>query len=423
MTLTNRELASLILLTAVSLLAFRKSPGVLTGLLTALKNVLHIFALFALWMAGVIYLGNLANLWEPSLFKDTLIWFGAGFALVVASTDAGKEERFFRRRGLEPLGLAAVIGLFVNSASLDLLPELVLQVLVVVVIVWSAMAGRAGFPERSRVLTVLWVVVGLGVFVPPLVDLLQRLDRIDLAATVRFLLLPVWMTAGALPFMYVIALLFAFAWSFKQLDLAAERHGRRAPYWMKVAVLSAARLSPRGANRFNGMWAAKVVETSSFREARDVLTSFRAEAQAREAARTKAAADLVRFAGVPGVDAEGRQLDRREFTETARALELLDAFAAADYRDGEYRSDVADRQGGHMFDLPDDHGLNVEVSDSGKSYRAWRRTPSGWCFAIGRSGKASFTHYCDGPEPPTTFPTNAPPWSDTETSNWPVDDL
>jgi hypothetical protein len=125
---------------------------------------------------------------------------------------------------------------------------------------------------------------------------------------------------------------------------------------------------------------------------------------------------------VTGVDREGRQLDRREFAATTNALELLDAYASADRRAGKYRADVATRNGGRMFGLPEDHGLVVEVSKNGTAYRAWRRTVSGWCFAVGRSTKGSRTHFYDGAEPPTTFPPK-PPWRDEETLNWVADGL
>ena len=58
------------------------------------------------------------------------------------------------------------------------------------------------------------------------------------------------------------------------------------------------------------------------------------------------------------------------------------------HQGGRYRPDIAglfttefDRHG-----LPDDHGITLRVSHSGQSWFAWRRTPSGWCFAIGSKG-------------------------------------
>ncbi len=122
----------------------------------------------------------------------------------------------------------------------------------------------------------------------------------------------------------------------------------------------------------NGPWTNDIVKTTSFREARAVLKSLNADADLKAAIAAKAAADLERYAGVAGVDVEGRQLDRREFAPTTNALELLDAYANADFRDGRYRADVATRNGGWMFGLPDDHGIVVEVSKNGRAYRAWR---------------------------------------------------
>jgi len=56
-------------------------------------------------------------------------------------------------------------------------------------------------------------------------------------------------------------------------------------------------------------------------------------------------------------------------------------------RGGRYRDDLAQvfsdtwsRRG-----LPEEHGIRVRVSHSGQPRFAWRRTPSGWCLAIGAS--------------------------------------
>jgi hypothetical protein len=420
--LTNRELASLILLGAAAVLAFRKDPSLPSGLLGALRPILYIFVLFVAWMAVVVYAFAQLGLWEPWLFKDTLIWFGAGFALILNADRAGKEENFFRRRGLEPISVAALVGIFVNEAGYDVVPELGLQLLALLVIVMSVMPADKRTPVMSRLYVFLTAVVAVALFAPPLIDLAGRLGTIDFAATARFFLLPVWMTLFALPFVYVLATGSAFESALNHLQRAAERQGRPLPLWMKLAVILSTGFSLRGASRVTGMWAADVVKTTSFREARRVLKSLKAGDDLKAAVAAKAAADLERYAGIAGVDIEGRQLDRREFAATTNALELLDAYASADFRDGRYRADVATRNGGWMFRLPDDHGIVVEVSKSGKAYRAWRRTPSGWCFAVGRSKNGLTTQYYDGPEPPTTFPPK-PPWSDGQTLNWLADDV
>ncbi len=235
--LTNRELASLILLGLAAVLAFRKDVSPLWGILHALRPILYIYVLFVAWMAATVYVFAQLRLWEPWLFKDTLIWFGAGFALILNAQRAGREERFFRGRGLEPIGVAALVGIFVNAAGYDLLPELGLQVIALLVVVLSVMPADKRTPAVSRLYVFLSAAVAVALFAPPFIDLAGRVDSIDLAATVRFFALPVWMTLFALPFVYVLATATAFDSAFNHLDGAARRQGRTPPIWMKLAVV------------------------------------------------------------------------------------------------------------------------------------------------------------------------------------------
>jgi hypothetical protein len=52
----------------------------------------------------------------------------------------------------------------------------------------------------------------------------------------------------------------------------------------------------------------------------------------------------------------------------------------------------------------------VQVSPGGGSWHAWRRTPSGWVFAIGAAGPPPDQWEYDGAEPPSGFPGESPDW-------------
>lgn len=273
----------------------------------------------------------------------------------------------------------------------------------------------------SRLYAVVTATVVVALFGPPLLDLLGRLDSISVTATMQFFLMPVWMTFFALPFVYALAVFYAYESAFNQLRNQSDQLGSPVQPWMRAAIVLTGGLTPWGANRVTGLWMRELAATSSIGEARKLLRSLRADADFRAARKAKAAADLERYTGVSGTDVDGRQLDKREFAATTNALELLDAYASADLQSGGFHEDVATRNGGRLLGLPHEHGIEVEVSESRKSYRAWRRTPSGWCFGIGRSTKASTTYYYEGPEPPTSYPPG-PEWRDEETLNWIVED-
>lgn len=117
---------------------------------------------------------------------------------------------------------------------------------------------------------------------------------------------------------------------------------------------------------------------------------------------------LTRCAGVDGVDGEGRRLDQREFEETTRALHTLASAQMGWYRNrgGRYRRDLLGILAPQFeqFGLPSDHGIKLLVAKNGQSWWAWRRTISGWCFAIGAADPPPDQWLFDGPEPHKGFP-------------------
>lgn len=71
--------------------------------------------------------------------------------------------------------------------------------------------------------------------------------------------------------------------------------------------------------------------------------------------------------------------------------------------------------------LPDDHGIEIEVANDGQSWWAWRRTITGWCFAVGAAQPPPDEWLYDGLDPPTGFPGEDPAWGErwgTDARNW-----
>ena len=91
---------------------------------------------------------------------------------------------------------------------------------------------------------------------------------------------------------------------------------------------------------------------------------------------------------------------------------------------GRYRSDLLEiildltRYG-----LPEDSGITMKVSEDGQAWYVWRRTVTGWCFAIGAAGAPPNQWEYDGPEPPGGYPGKNRDWgerafSDEVNLNW-----
>lgn len=118
------------------------------------------------------------------------------------------------------------------------------------------------------------------------------------------------------------------------------------------------------------------------------------------------------------VDENGWRMDRRGFTATRDGLRQLAiaqmSFAQRNSQSGtlaDLQKDVVCRTLVKEPDL-----LTIQLDEAG-SWWAWRRSESGWVFAIGGPPGDDRTFYTDGESPPIGPPPGGP-WRTTDDGNW-----
>jgi hypothetical protein len=412
--LNNRELAALLLVIAVLAAAslvppIRSSVRQLAGILFGPKLLPRLLLMLA-YVGLLIWLGLTTGIWSWDLASETVTWFvGSAFVLFMNQADASRQSGFFWRVVLQALGITFVIDFFMNDLFVLSLPaELVLQVLVTFLVLLSFVAAQdpAHRPVKKLADAIVWLIIlALTCFI--LIQVVRQWDQVTTRANLLELLLPVWLTLAFLPFIYVSSILIAYGSAFDRIDRAMD-DSTHSSWRAKLALVSVLRARRVDASRFAGGWAKEGVAAPSFRGARRVAKEFKAWRRKSEAEREEAQDRLARNTGVQGTDADGRQLDRREFEETTKALRWLATSQMGWYRNhgGRYREDLLELLAPHFLadGLPASHGIAMDVSNDGQAWFAWRRTVTGWCFAIGASGPPPDQWEFDGPDPPTGFP-------------------
>ena len=420
--LTTREIATIIWIVPVAAVIGWKMPGIrgpvrsLVGLL--LQRVFLIpAAMFTLWMVVAIYVAFRLGAWSLANLKDTLYWFVPGYVLLFGAVNAAKEKGFFRRRVRDALGLSAFFTFYLTVATLDLGWELVLVPVLTLLSVVAAFGGvtlggttavsaRAG--NRARLIAGV-IVIALVVYTT--VRLVQDPGTTDWAELVRGLALPAWLTIWAVPFLWAWSAFVEYDTALAHLRIATT--DGRTPWKSVLALIVSFRFRLSALRGFAGRWPHDLAMARGFREARAVIAKQQAEVNAEADARQKAADDIKRLTGAVGLDEHGRQLDKREFKETVDALVHAGNSRMGWYRnrDNRYQSDLL-KKFGHVLkgDLPDEHGITIEVSNSGQSWYAWRRTPSGLVLAIGAAGPPPDQRFYEGIDPPKGFPKVSGGW-------------
>ena len=422
--LNNRELAGLIWVSAALLCAFSKM-SVRESLVRVVKAflkpqlLLPLVAMLA-WVGLELWVGVRLALWNGALAKGTILWtLGSAGVLLFncAQIDSdGDDVHFFRRTILGTVGVAAFVEFFVNLYVMSLPAELVFQIVVAVPSLIVAVADQK--PEYKSVKAFcerVLALIGLALFALAARQVHLDWHQLDARELLLDLALPVWLTVGLVPVLYLFSIYVAYDVIFRRISRAKAAKASR--WRSRLALLSVLHFRADTVRKLAPYWyvTRKLGEAQTFSAARGVVAEFLDTLSRREQAKLDEEERLRRYSGSQELDDGGRRLDRREFAETIDALHWLATCQMRWHRNGgRYRRDMLRVLGDDFtrHGLPRESGITLHVAQDGQSWYAWRRTVTGWCFAIGAAGPPPDPWTYDGPEPPKGFPGKDSWWGD-----------
>jgi len=417
----NREIAALFWLLVVVMLAAR-SPAIRASakqiLAEARRPAIAIpFLLATGYIVGVVAGATQLGLWTDDLVSATVVWgLGPGIGMIFTALELSKGKRSARQIAREAVGLTIAIEFFINLYAFSLPIELVLVPLLTLIVLMSTVAARRSeHAHLKQLLDGLLAIAGGGLFVFVAVSLTKDLGTVQSDDLLRGLALPVWLTIATIPFVFVFGAFFAYERALTIIDYLSNGRYRR---WQTVRALALGlRFDFAAISALRGNSARTLGEATSSREAAQAIRDFKASRAAARQVEIDAQERLRRNAGVLGTDEDGRLLDQREFEATRHSLQTLASAQLGWYRNrgGRYRTEPLDMLASSFerAGLPADHGIQLHISDDGQAWWAWRRTITGWCFAIGAAGppdESPEQWRFDGPEPPEGFPGQDESW-------------
>ena len=238
------------------------------------KLLIPTLLLFAC-IGSEIVLGRRIGLWKHDLIKDSVVWvIGPAIGLFFGISDAGEKPHFFREAVLSTLKYSVFVEFYVNLVTFSLPIELVLVPVVTVITLLTVVAGK---DEKFKPVRVLlnWVtaLIGFGLLIAVSVRLAADWHHVDTLSDLRQLALPMWLTVGLMPYIFLLVLWATYGLLFVRINFATN--DKKARRRAKVALAFALNFRTHRVGQFGGPWLHQIGSASTFSQARSVVRQYR----------------------------------------------------------------------------------------------------------------------------------------------------
>jgi len=224
------------------------------------------------WTVGLAALADTVGLWRQDVLSDTVVWFLTVGMAFYFSLDKVTEDGWIGRTVRRAVGVAVFVEVFVNLRVFSLPVELVLvPVLTFLVVLGAYSKDKDEYRAAYRLVSFVMGVVGVIFAVYVVASLI---DDPKPGETMRKLLLPVWMTIGVIPLIYLVGLWSAYEQAFLRIGIQTDDPANRRT--AKRAFARAVKWRAADAGGFSGHWIYDLAHAESSQAAREVMRRFRA---------------------------------------------------------------------------------------------------------------------------------------------------
>lgn len=411
-------------------------PKTRRALFPAAKDVLKVmatwkiivpFAIYFIYAMILVCIARKLGIWNANLLTDTLIIiFFVGIPMFAnANSEKGGTE-LFAKTLRETIGISALIAFYIGLEPLSLTGEIILQPIIVTI---SILALFASYDSKhklvQKIMNSILTIIGLWLIMRTIGIIVNTWHADNVDTSFVELLLSILLPLALLPIVYIFALVMRYEIIFRvSKNFTQDKYVSKFAY---IAILTRYNVQLRPLNELGGIWLQKVVQSSNYREAGNILTELKHAIREQRQRNRIRSRRLRAMRGKVGVDGSGLQLDRREFYESKNDLENLLYVQKGQFNTGNhmYNPDLPIQLG--FSKLPRDHGITMVVRKDKKSWYAWRRMPSGYFFGVGGTSNGNHIWLYESSEKLTDFPSkNRQGWVDSSSGvkppEWQFDD-
>lgn len=279
--LNNREWA-IVIWAAIALCLMTLKKDIRKELVNVVKAFLNpkviipVILLFT-YIVVEVKIGAMLSLWHAGLMKETVVWaVTSGLVMFSQFNTAAVEPKYFRRRILLAFKITVFIEVLINLYAFNLLTELVLQPFILLIVVLAAFAALDKTHKPvEKLMNGILVVIGIVLLSFAIGHIIGDWATLDKSDLVLQLLLPVWLSIGLLPFVYILALYASYETMFLVMRYTGGNHGNKPPLRIKVALLLGLNVRVRQVKGFNGVWQNKILRTKDLKTAFLIIRKYK----------------------------------------------------------------------------------------------------------------------------------------------------
>ena len=371
------------------------------------------------WLIAVVYLASRIGLWDIDMIAATVWWsLAPGTVLVYDAVTSTNDMKFFARRLKNLLSATVIVEALVTLVEMPLLFELFLVPISFALVVIITLSENKKYSTRTMGSFAKYIAlaIGTGLLAFNVWSWISGRVSISSSELVRGVILPIYLTIMFIPILYYLTICSRWELLYKKIkDLTSVGPYIRRLRKRLVLILIVIRVSGLHlkSSRFLTMPLVldRIFASDQPNEVRKNI-QYELEKVRREKTRQRELVEqLEKYAGVTGVDKYGRQLDRREFNKTCEKLEFLHLCHVGRWNDYKhYIVGLKDLIIVETLDSFPSDSFHEAFFDNADSWFIWRRTITGWVFAIGADGPPPSCWYYDGPDPPSGPPREGSNW-------------
>ena len=279
--LTEREAATLVLFAALLVFGLtkrdlRKALWQLVRVFLGAHRIWSTALAYLVYAAAWIILSWLLRAWDWPMLKDTIIVVSAvGFPILFRSINAKNGGDITRHVVTESIGIGAIVALYVNLTSLNLIAEILVQSIVALAAAVSVYAKHRGGKDlaAAKLMDGFLVVVGVGMLVYTTVWLILNAWAMDWLLLGRTVGMSVWLPFALLPFVYVLSFCTGVESIYMRLPFFNQR--KQPPLRVRLGVLIGLRGSVRYSKGFIGKWLSEAGQAKTWRETTQLMYRYR----------------------------------------------------------------------------------------------------------------------------------------------------